>query len=137
MEVSNLPTLNAIINTISTVFLVFGYRYIKKGLRNKHKLMMISALISSLFFLISYLIYHSYVGSVPYPHHDWTRIVYFIILIPHIILAAVMGPFIIVAVYLAIREKFTWHVRLVKWLWPVWIYVSISGVVIYLMLYVF
>jgi uncharacterized membrane protein YozB (DUF420 family) len=98
---------------------------------------MVSALISSAVFLTCYLIYHAHVGSVPYQHYDWTRPVYFTILIPHIILAAIMTPFILLAVWFAFREKFEKHRKIVRWLWPVWMYVSVSGVLIYLMLYIF
>jgi uncharacterized membrane protein YozB (DUF420 family) len=135
MTANDLPTVNAVFNMISTVLLLFGYRFIKQGEQDKHKKVMIGALVSSAFFLLFYLIYHAQVGSVPYPYYDWTRPVYFIILIPHIILAAVMGPFIIAAVYFALRQKYERHIRLVRWVWPVWIFVSISGVAIYLMLY--
>ena len=98
---------------------------------------MVSALISSAAFLICYLIYHAQVGSVPYPYYDWTRPVYFIILVPHIILAAIMSPFILLALWFALRNQFEKHRKIVRWLWPVWMYVSVSGVIIYLMLYVF
>ena len=135
MSFSDLPTLNAILNSISALFLILGFRYIKKGEQQSHKKMMISALIVSALFLTSYLIYHYSIPSTPYPHHDWTRPVYFAILIPHIILAAIMGPFIIAAVIFAIKGKFETHKKIVKWIWPVWIFVSVSGVVIYLMLY--
>ena len=137
MGITDLPTINAILNSISTVFLILGFIQIKKGNQTCHRKMMIVALISSALFLISYLIYHYYAGSVPYPHHDWTRPVYFAILIPHIILAAVMTPFILAAVYFAIKGNFDNHKRITKWLWPVWIFVSISGILIYLMLYIF
>jgi uncharacterized membrane protein YozB (DUF420 family) len=136
MNVTDLPTINASLNTLSTFFLLMGYIHIKKGHKETHKKFMVSALISSAVFLICYLIYHAQVGSVPYPHHDWTRPVYFAILIPHIILAAIMTPFILIAVWFAFREQFERHQKIVRWLWPVWIYVSVSGVVIYLMLYV-
>jgi uncharacterized membrane protein YozB (DUF420 family) len=96
---------------------------------------MLAALISSALFLTSYLIYHYSVGSVPYPRHDWTRIVYFAILIPHVILAAVMVPFILSAVYFAWKRQFDRHTRVTRRLWPVWVFVSISGIVVYLMLY--
>jgi uncharacterized membrane protein YozB (DUF420 family) len=135
MTANDLPTINAIFNIISTIFLITGFVFIRRGDRDKHKKAMIAALLSSTLFLICYLIYHAQVGSVPYPHHDWTRPVYFIILIPHIILAAIMGPFIVAAVYHALRQQFDKHTKLVKWVWPVWIYVSISGVLIYFMLY--
>jgi len=135
MTVDSLPTLNAILNAISTVFLVAGFIQIKKGNREAHKKLMITALTSSALFLISYLIYHSQVGSLPYPYHDWTRPLYFAILIPHIILAAVMVPFILAAVWFAIKDKFEKHKKIMRWTLPVWIYVSISGVIIFLMLY--
>lgn len=96
---------------------------------------MIAALSVSALFLISYVIYHAEVGSIPYPYHDWTRPVYFVILIPHVILAAVMVPFVLTTVWLAWREKFSTHRRLARIVWPVWFFVSISGVVIYMMLY--
>jgi uncharacterized membrane protein YozB (DUF420 family) len=137
MNISDLPTINAILNGISTVFLILGFIQIKKGKQTVHKKLMISALISSAFFLISYVIYHYSAGSVPYPYNDWTRPVYFVILIPHIILAALMAPFILGAVYFAVKGNFARHKKITRWIWPVWIYVSISGIVIYMMLYRF
>ncbi len=136
MSYSDLPTLNAVLNLISSVLLTAGYFQIKKkNNRLLHKKIMIGALITSGLFLISYVIYHFKVGSVPYPYHDWTRTIYFIVLIPHVILAAVMTPFIAIAVGFALRGRFDRHKKLVRWVWPVWIFVSVSGVVIYLMLY--
>ncbi len=135
MSVTDLPTLNATLNLISAVFLALGYVFIKQGRPERHKKMMVAALITSALFLTSYLIYHYAVGSVPYPHHDWTRPVYFAILIPHVILAALMVPFVLMAVYFALRERYDKHTRITRWLWPVWMFVSISGVVVYLMLY--
>lgn len=137
MTISDLPSLNAILNALSTSLLLLGYVHIKKGYRDRHRKFMIAAVISSAAFLISYLIYHNQVGSVPYPYHDWTRPVYFAILIPHIILAAVMVPFIIAALWFAVRGKFERHKRLTRWVWPVWIFVSLSGIAVYFMLYHF
>jgi uncharacterized membrane protein YozB (DUF420 family) len=135
MKVTDLPSLNAVLNSISTILLLFGYINIKKGNRDNHKKLMVGALISSALFLISYLIYHAQVGSVPFPHFDWTRPVYYVILVPHVILAAVMVPFILLAVWHAWKERFEKHARITRWVWPVWMYVSFSGVLIYLMLY--
>ena len=135
MSISDLPAVNALLNTASMIFLVMGYRAIRAGNRTVHKKWMLYALASSALFLISYVVYHYHVGSVPYEYRDWTRIVYFIVLVPHIIFAGVMTPFILAAVWLALREQFSSHRRLVRWVWPVWMYVSVSGVVIYLMLY--
>ncbi len=137
MGVENLPTVNAVLNGVSTVFLFYGYVQIKKGKREAHKRFMLAALVSSALFLTSYLIYHYYAGSVPYQHQDWTRYLYFAILIPHIILAAVMVPFILWLVYLALRARFEKHRRLAKFVWPVWMFVSLSGIAVYLMLYVY
>ena len=95
MTVSDLPALNATLNGISAILLLFGYIYIRRGRKEIHRRFMLAALVSSLLFLTSYLIYHFNVGSVPYPHYDWTRPLYFAILIPHVILAALMVPFVI------------------------------------------
>lgn len=135
MSAADLPTLNACLNTLSLILLIQGYRRIKRQDREGHKKYMLTALGSSALFLTSYLIYHYLVGSVPYPRHDWTRPLYFAILIPHVILAAGMAPFILIAVRHALRGQFQRHRRLARWVWPVWIFVSFSGVAVYLMLY--
>lgn len=135
MDYSILPSINATLNAISAVLLTFGYVNIKRGRRDTHRKFMIAALISSALFLTCYLIYHNAVGSVPYPHHDWTRPLYFAILIPHVILAALMTPFIVIAVIHALKGRFAKHQRIVRWLWPVWMFVSVSGIIVYLMLY--
>jgi putative membrane protein len=135
LNLSELPLVNASLNAASTVFLIFGFRAIRSGKRDIHKRWMLAALTASALFLTSYLIYHANVGSVPYPYHDWTRILYFVVLIPHVIFAGIMTPFILAAVWLALHDRFSTHVRLVRWVWPVWLYVSVSGIIIYLMLY--
>jgi putative membrane protein len=134
---SPLPTVNAVLNAISTIFLTTGFILIKRRNIYFHKRFMLAALISSALFLISYLVYHYRVGSVPYPYYDWTRPVYFGILIPHVVLAAVMVPFILAVVYFALSERFDRHRRLARRVWPVWVFVSVSGIAVYLMLYVF
>jgi len=101
-----------------------------------HKKMMLGAVTMSVLFLISYLIYHSQVGSVSFPYHDWTRTLYFIILIPHVIFAALMVPFIVALLYFAFKDSFEKHKKLAHWVFPVWSYVSFTGVVIYYMLYI-
>ncbi len=135
MTVYDLPAVNATLNAIATLLLIMGYRMIRQGRIETHKRFMLSAVAVSALFLVSYLIYHYYAGSVKYPLLDWTRVVYFAILIPHVILAAVMAPFILILLWHALRENFEKHKRLARWVWPVWIFVSISGVVVYLMLY--
>ena len=136
MTLSDLPAVNATLNLISAILLSFGFYFIKKGRVPIHKRFMISAAITSALFLITYLIYHYNVGSVPYPYRDWTRPLYFAILIPHVILAGVMTPFILLLLYFALSSKFERHKKLAIWIWPVWIFVSISGIFVYLMLYV-
>ena len=135
MSPADLPALNACLNTLSFLLLIQGYRRIRKKDRQGHRRYMLGALVSSALFLTSYLTYHSLVGSVPYPRHDWTRPLYFAILIPHVVLAAAMVPFILVLVRRAWRADFERHRRLARWVWPVWIFVSVTGVIVYLMLY--
>lgn len=135
MSVTDLSSVNAALNLLSAILLFAGYVQIRRKARNRHKTIMISALVVSGLFLISYLIYHAQVGSVPYPHHDWTRTLYFLILIPHILLAGLMVPFILIAVWYALHDQFEIHKKLVRWVWPVWMFVSVSGVAIYVMLY--
>lgn len=135
MQNTDLSTLNAFLNGLSAVFLFLGFVHIKKGNIPTHKKYMLAALITSAVFLASYVIYHLQVGSVPYPHHDWTRPLYFAILIPHIILAAINVPFIILMVWRAFHENFEGHKKLARYVWPSWMFVSVTGVVIYYMLY--
>ena len=131
-----LPTLNAMLNAITAALLIAGRLRIRRGDRDGHRRIMITALVTSALFLISYSIYHAEVGSVPYPYDDWTRPVYFAVLIPHVILAALQIPFVIRLVWLALAQSFERHRRLAVFVWPVWMFVSVSGVLIYLMLYV-
>jgi len=135
MHVTDLSTINAILNGLSALFLLLGFIQIKQGNIQTHKKYMVIALITSVIFLASYVIYHIQVGSVPYPHHDWTRPIYFGILIPHIILAAVNVPFIIIIVWRAFNENFEGHKKLARYVWPSWMFVSVTGVIIYFMLY--
>jgi len=136
MTVKDLPTLNAVLNFIAAVLLLTGYIKIKQKNQPVHKKFMLFALAVSALFLTSYVIYHAQTGSTPYPHYDWTRTLYFIILIPHVILAAVMTPFILVLVWFALSNRFDKHKKLAGFVWPTWMFVSVSGIVVYLMLYV-
>ena len=135
MTVYDLPAVNATLNAIATVLLLIGYRMIRQGRIQAHKRAMLSAVTVSALFLISYLVYHYFAGSVKYPLMDFTRVIYLAILVPHVILAAVMAPFILVLLWHALHENFDKHKRLARWVWPVWIFVSVSGVIVYLMLY--
>lgn len=133
-----LPTLNATLNLIALIFLIVGRVAIKRGNPVLHRKLMTCALITSAAFLASYLYYHYVVGSpVEYDGTGVLRTLYFLILVPHIILATLQVPFIVAVVITALKKKFVLHLKLVKWVWPVWVYVSITGVLVYLMLYVF
>ena len=135
MKFEDLSTLNAILNTISFIFLVIGYRHIKAGRREQHKKFMIAAFVSSALFLMSYLVYHAKVGSVPFHGDGWSRPLYVTILISHIVLAAVIVPMAVVTLYRGLTGKFDIHKPLAKKTFPIWIYVSLTGVIVYLMLY--
>lgn len=135
MTVQDLPTLNASLNSIAGILLLIGYISIKQGKQELHKKMMWSALVVSAFFLTSYLIYHYHVPSKKFPDLGWIKTVYLIILIPHIILAAVMVPMILKTFWHAYREEWEKHKKIARITFPIWMYVSVTGVIVYLMLY--
>lgn len=135
MSVTDLPALNASLNAISFVFLVSGYVFIKRKRRDAHRNCMVGALVMSALFLTSYVIYHLNVGSVPFRKTGWIRTVYFAVLIPHVILAAAIVPMILITVSRALAKRFDTHRRIARWTLPLWLYVSITGVIVYLMLY--
>lgn len=135
MDVRDLPTLNALLNTTSAVLLVSGYRLIRQGRRDAHKKAMTAALAVSALFLASYLVYHAQVGSVKFQKTGWIRPVYFSILISHTILAAAVAPMALVTVWRAWKGRFDKHRRLARITLPLWLYVSVTGVIVYLMLY--
>lgn len=131
----NLPTLNAILNGTSAILLVAGHRAIKRGDRSTHKRFMIGAFSVSILFLISYLTYHYLHGSTKFTGEGWTRIVYFTILISHTILATAIVPLVILTLRRGLRDQIEKHVKVARWTYPIWLYVSVTGVIIYLMLY--
>ena len=135
MTAAQLPTLNAALNTLSAVFLCAGYFFIRSHNRDAHQRCMMAAIACSTLFLVSYLTYHFQVGSVGFKGQGWIRPVYFAILITHTILAAAVVPLVLVTFICALRERFVAHRRIARWTFPIWLYVSITGVVIYLMLY--
>lgn len=135
MSVTDLPAVNAGLNSISGLLLAAGYRYIRRGKIAAHRACMAAAFGVSTLFLICYLTYHAQVGSVPFQREGWIRPVYFTILISHIVLAAAILPLALVTLYRAWRERFDSHRRIARWTLPIWLYVSVTGVVIYLMLY--
>ncbi|MBI4480671.1 MAG: DUF420 domain-containing protein [Acidobacteria bacterium] len=135
MPIELLPTFNAALNSLSAMFLVTGYLCIRRKKIAAHKASMISAVITSLLFLISYLIYHYHIGSRSFQGQGWIRPVYFSILISHTILAAAIVPLVIVTLKRAWKKDFTLHARIARRTLPLWIYVSVTGVVVYWMLY--
>ena len=137
MEIADLPALNATLNGIAAVFLLTGYVLIKRGERDLHKKCMLGALTASALFLTSYVIYHANAGSRPFAGHGTARVVYFAILITHVVLAAAILPLALVTTARGLRSQFGRHVRIARWTLPIWLYVSVTGVVIYLMLYQF
>jgi uncharacterized membrane protein YozB (DUF420 family) len=135
MTVTDLPALNATLNAISTVLLVTGYVFIRRGQRQKHKACMIAALVMSVLFLTSYVIYHLQVGSVPFKGTGWIRTVYFAVLIPHVILAAGIVPLVLITVSRGLSARYDKHRKIARVTLPLWLYVSVTGVIVYLMLY--
>lgn len=135
MTVTDLPALNATLNSIATILLVTGWIFIKRGEREKHRWCMIGALTMSALFLTSYVIYHWQVGSVPFRGTGWIRTVYFAVLIPHVILAAAIVPPVLITASRGLTAKYDKHRRIARWTLPLWLYVSVTGVIVYLMLY--
>jgi uncharacterized membrane protein YozB (DUF420 family) len=135
MGVTDLPALNACLNSISAILLAAGYFFIRRRQIERHRLAMTAAFVTSCLFLVSYLVYHYNVGSVPFTKQGWVRPVYFTILITHIVLAATIVPLALITLNNAWRKRFDKHRRIARWTWPLWMYVSVTGVVIYLMLY--
>lgn len=135
MDVHDLPLLNAALNACSTLLLLTGYYFIRRKQKARHRAMMIAALVCSAAFLTSYLIYHAQVGSVRFTGTGTVRTVYFAILITHTVLAAALPVLAAITLTRALRERFDRHRAIARWTLPVWLYVSVTGVVIYLMLY--
>jgi putative membrane protein len=135
MTISDLPAINATLNAIATVFLLSGYVLIRRGHRTLHKRCMLGALVTSALFLVCYTVYHLNAGSRPFPGEGIPRVVYFAILLTHVPLAALILPLALTTAAWGLRSRYDRHVRLARWTLPIWLYVSVTGVVIYLMLY--
>lgn len=132
---SQLPTLNAVLNSLSAILLICGFVMIRKGKVSAHRAFMVSAFVTSILFLTSYLIYHYHAGSKPFPGVGPIRAVYFTILITHTILAALVPFLAAITLYRAAKGNFEKHLRIARWTLPIWLYVSVTGVVVYCMLY--
>jgi len=132
---SDLPALNATLNGIAGLFLLSGYYFIRRSQIARHRASMIGAFATSTLFLISYVIYHANVCSRPFHGEGPIRIVYFTILISHIILAASVVPLALITLVRGLRRDDARHRRIAKFMWPIWMYVSVTGVIVYWMLY--
>ena len=135
MSVTDLPALNATLNAISFVFLVTGYVFIRRGRVPQHRACMLAAFACSVLFLISYLVYHAQVGSVRFQGTGTVRTFYFAVLLTHTVLAAAVPPLALITLVRALRQRFDRHRAIARWTLPIWLYVSITGVVVYWMLY--
>ncbi len=134
-DVSALPAVNAFLNGTSAVLLTVGYVFIRLKKVTAHKTCMVTAFGVSSLFLISYLIHHYRVGSVLFEGTGFIRPVYFTLLISHIVLAACIVPLVLITIYRAWNEQFEKHMRIARWTLPLWLYVSVTGVIVYWMLY--
>jgi uncharacterized membrane protein YozB (DUF420 family) len=135
ISVADLPVLNASLNGTSALLITAGYYFIRRGDQKTHQRFMLAAFCTSTLFLISYLIYHSQVGSVRFQGTGAIRVAYLSILLTHTVLAAVIVPLVVVTLLRALRERFDKHRQIARWTLPLWLYVSVTGVIIYWMLY--
>lgn len=135
ISTNDLPTVNAGLNLISAAFLIVGYRLIRSGRVTAHRNCMLAAFTTSTLFLAGYLYYHAHAGHTTFQEPAGFRPIYLGLLLTHVVLAALMVPMILATLALALRKRFDYHRRLARWTWPIWVYVSITGVLIYLLLY--
>jgi putative membrane protein len=141
MSLSSLPALNAFLNGVSAIFLVAGYALIRRGRQSAHRNFMTAACVASALFLISYITYHGYLayvlhrGPTRFLDPAWFRPIYLTILLTHTVLAVVILPLVLITFSRGLGGRFDAHRRIARWTWPLWMYVSVTGVVIYLLLY--
>ena len=135
MTVSDLPAVNATLNATCFVLLTTGYVLIRRGRVAQHRAVMIAAFCTSVVFLISYLVYHAQIGSRPFLGQGPIRIVYFTILITHVVLAAAIVPMVLMTLSRGLKRQDARHRALARWTLPIWMYVSVTGVIVYFMLY--
>ena len=132
---SILPTVNAALNGTSAVLLMIGFACIRRRKIAAHQVCMTTAFVVSSLFLVTYLLHHAQVGSVPFVGPAWLKIIYLAVLIPHVVLSAVVVPLALTTLTYAWRSRFDRHKRIARWTFPIWLFVSVSGVVVYWMLY--
>ncbi|MEX2660890.1 MAG: DUF420 domain-containing protein [Vicinamibacterales bacterium] len=135
MQLTDLPAVNATLNGISAVLLMIGYVLVRQRKLEQHRRVMIAAFSTSVLFLICYVIYHANVGSRRFPGQGPIRSVYFFVLITHIVLAALVPPMAIITLSRGLRARYDTHRRIARWTLPIWLYVSVTGVIVYVMLY--
>ncbi len=141
MTIHDLPAVNAMLNGLSAVFLMAGFVFIKRGNKSAHRKCMVAAFGTSVVFLAGYLTYHTYLGVVlhlgptRFVNPAWLRPIYLVILFTHTLLAAAIVPLILMTLHRARKQQFDRHKQIARWTWPLWLYVSLTGVVIYLLLY--
>ena len=135
MTISDLPALNATLNAAAATLLVAGYILIRRRRIQQHRRVMLAAFATSTLFLISYLIYHANIGSRPFPGTGTIRTVYLTILFTHIVLAMVIVPMVLITLSRGLRGRFDRHAAIARWTLPLWLYVSVTGVIVYVMLY--
>ena len=135
MSIENLPTINACLNTLSAIFLTIGFVHIKAGRKEAHRNMMVAALITSALFLVCYLIYHYFARHTTFTEPQWFRPYYLALLASHVILAIAIVPLVLITVIHAAKGRFEKHKKVARWTWPLWMYVSVTGVIVYLILY--
>lgn len=135
MPLSSIPPLNAVLNGTAAVFLITGLSFILRGKIRAHKFCMLTAFVCSAVFLGFYLYFHFHAGLIRFGGQGWIRPVYFTILISHTILAVASLPLILVTLTFALRSRFGQHRRIAKWTYPIWLYVSVTGVIVYWLLY--
>lgn len=135
MRTEDLPLFNAVFNSLSTICLLAGYVAIRKKNESLHKRLMVSAFVFSAVFLSGYLTYHYHHGSTTFPELGWIKTFYLLILVPHIILAAVMVPLILITFYRGFKDQREKHRKIARITFPIWMYVSVTGVLIYLMVH--
>jgi uncharacterized membrane protein YozB (DUF420 family) len=135
MTLSSLPAVNACLNTAGAILLGLGYYFIRRGNRQGHQRCMVAAFVVSCLFLACYLTYHVQAPRTVFREPPWFRPIYLVILLSHTVLAAAIVPLALLALYRAWQGQFERHKRLARWTWPVWMYVSVTGVLIYLLLY--
>jgi putative membrane protein len=135
MSIHDLPAVNASLNAISGVLLVIAYVHIRAGRIERHRRFMIAACATSSLFLLCYLVYHAQVGSVPFTRQGLVRPLYFTILITHVTLAATVVPLALVTLSRGLKARYAQHRRIARWTLPIWLYVSVTGVLVYVLLY--